>query len=155
MADESIREQIVANAATALAAINGSGDYHTALETIARSQLVPRNLDALPATHVREGEERIVDGPDPLITRILSLHVLGWIAREVDEPDALATMKNRLQADIERAVLTDPTRGGLAVNTRVAGSPAVDDLEADHLGAVQVDFEVLYRTRTHDPAQGL
>jgi hypothetical protein len=151
MASESIRELILQHCETSLAAVNGVGSYQLDLETVSRGQGAPSNLDVLPAARIAEGTESVTNGPDPLITRTLPITVTGWVRVSDDSLVSLATLRNRMQQDIETALLTDWTRGGLAVNTRLTGSRTPDDDEPDVLGSVEVSFELLYRTRHNNP----
>jgi hypothetical protein len=155
MASESIRERIGQHVDTTLAAITGVGDYHCRLEFIARSSGLPGNLIDLPAVHVTEGTETVSDGPLPFLTRMLALTLRGWIRKDDDDGLPLATWRNRLLQDLERALIADHTRGGLAINTRVAGTRILDDPDVDVVGAVELDLEILYRTKIGDPATSL
>jgi len=156
MATESIRERILQDVETSLAAITGTGEYHIALaeDGVDRGQLPPSNLDRLPALRVSEGEEEVIEGPTPYITRMLSVTVRGWISVPDESLDVpLPTLANRLMADIERAMLAGPTRGGLAQDTILVGSLIHDDDEKDVIGSVSVTFRVQYRTLRNNPAQ--
>mgnify|MGYP001293408630 CR=1 FL=1 len=113
------------------------------------------SLDGLPAVRLAEGPEAVTQGPVPLVSRQLELLVRGWIRCELDGMTDLATVRTRLQQDVETAILTDPTRGGLAVDTWLTGARALEDPEPDQLAALEVTFLVLYRTRYNDPTSGL
>lgn len=153
MATESIRERILQHVETSLAVIDGTGEYHTAVATIARGQADPSNLDELPAIRVTEGEEVLLEGSYPCVTRTLSVLVRSWVRVLDDRPDLmLPTLQNRLQADIERALLADPTRGGLAIVTSLMGSIPHEDEARDETGSVTQEFQVQYQTLRADPA---
>lgn len=153
MATDSIRERILQNRKAALALINGTGDYHIALGTVARSQEPPSNLDALPAAHLTEGDEEVTEGPHPLVTRMLAVIVRGWImAADAYADMELATLENRLLADIERAMLTEPTCGGLANIVSLTGSVINPDDEKDLTGNLSAAFLIQYQTQRDDPA---
>jgi hypothetical protein len=64
----------------------------------------------------------------------------------------LPTQTNRMLADVERALTTDPTRGGLAVRTDMTANSIVKDESPGILGQVTLDFEIQYWTRWGDPA---
>lgn len=151
MATASVRERILQHIETHLRDIDGLGDYHNRVETVERRQAEPSNLDVLPAIHLREGEEIITEGPNPLLTRMLTVVVAGWIRGAADL--GLATCRNQLLADIERAVLADATQGGLAVDTHLTGSLIEEDPEPGAIGALTLTFVVHYRTVRGNPAQ--
>jgi hypothetical protein len=153
MATESIRERIVQHVETSLSVITGTGEYHTAVATIARGQAEPSNLDELPAIRITEGEETVREGNYPCVTRWLSIQIRSWARVDPDLPDvSLPTVQNRLQADIERALLADPTRGGVAITTNLMGSVPNDDEARDETGSVTQEFQVQYQTLRADPA---
>lgn len=153
MATESIRERILQHVETTLAAITGTGEYHTRLETLARGQAEPSNLDQLPAVRIAEGEEVVEEGNNPCVTRTLSVLIRSWVSVPADDPSAsLPTLHNRLQADIERALLADPTRGGLAIVTSLMGSLPMEDEDRDVTGGVSQEFQIQYQTLRNDPA---
>lgn len=154
MATDAIRERILQHCEASLLVVNGIGVYQLPIRTVGRGQGDPSNLDELPSAYLQEGVETVVDGPDPLITRILPITVIGWCLVD-DETTPLATVRNRLQQDIETAILADQTQGGLAVNTRYTGSRIPDDREPGSLGSVEVSFEIHYRTRYNNPVTGL
>ncbi len=147
MASDSVRERIMEHCKTSVLGINGAGAYHLAMATVRRGELTPD--DPLPATGLSEGEETVTEGPSGLLTRILPVAVEAR-AQSVDVE--LPTLANRLLADVERSMLSDPTRGGLAVDTRMTENTALIDEAPGVLASVRVSFEVHYRTRRGDPS---
>lgn len=60
-----------------------------------------------------------------------------------------------LIADVRVAMLTDHTRGGLAVTTRGALDDVIDSEPSSPLGAAQMEFEIVFRTQYHDPSSAI
>jgi hypothetical protein len=149
VADEPIRERILQHCATSLAAINGTGAYHLALARITRGQPVPGDLGDLPAAWLEEGDEPISQDTNRLLTRELPLSVTVWVRSEAGD---LPTLTNRALADVERAMLADPTRGGLAKATTMIGNAVTRDEAPGVLGSARVDFSIQYFTAWGNPA---
>ena len=149
MADEPIRERILQHCETSLGAIDGTGQYHTALMTIARGRAVADALPNLPAAFLAEGDERIARDHNLLLTRELDITVEIWVRSAAGN---LPTLTNRALADLERALTADPRRGGLAVETDPTGSTSVHDEKPGVLASVQAGFTIQYRTVRGNPA---
>lgn len=97
----------------------------------------PTKLDATPTQHISW------DQPYALICYV--------IASETDEtpPDQRAMVR---RSDIEKALMVDPHRGGLAVDTFIE-APTLLENDIGLLGGVVVNITVRYRTRYEDPYQ--
>jgi hypothetical protein len=106
-----------------------------------------------PAVMVQEDGERVEYLAYPLAHRFLSVTVYGLSKTATttrDDPDGVA---RDMIADIERAILADPTRAGNAVDTRLTGNEVMG-IADDHVG-VSVTFEVNYRTHLQDPTRSI
>lgn len=146
---ESIRERILANCATSLLAINGTGNYHHALSAVERGKAVPEDLQNLPVAFIEEGDETYSQDTNLLLTRSLPITVEAWFRSEHGD---LPTQSNRMLADLERALLVDPLRGRLAQETTLVGNSTVRDESPGVLGSVRLQLEVQYHTLRRDPA---
>jgi hypothetical protein len=150
MPDEPIRELILQHCEASLWEIDGTGAYHTALRTVVRGKPVPEDdPSSLPAAFLDEGDETYLQEINLLITRTLPITVEARL-RSTD--GALPTLANRLFADIERAITTDPTQGGLAVRTELTASTILVDESPGILASVRAEFEITYHTRRGDPS---
>ncbi len=150
-----IREQIAANRATALEAIDGTGAYHNALAidpVRGPAPASPEDLTELPVVYLQDGDEGNPDeGTGGLLRWTLPLTVEGWL-RAGDATTGLPTLANRLLADIERAMMTSPTCEGLAKKLVITGRSTTVDVPPGSLATVRVTFEVQYTTKIGDPA---
>lgn len=150
MPSEPIRELILQDCAEALWLIDGTGEYHYALAAVRRGKAMPNLEDPLPITYLDEGDE---DQPEEdtnlLLKWSLPITVKGWL-RSSDA--SLHTLANRLLCDIERAMTFDPTRGGMAKKTTVAGRGITTDEAPGTLASVQMQFLVQYYTLRRNPA---
>ena len=71
----------------------------------------------------------------------------------IDSDDSEVTIDSRLntvRADVEKKIMTDPTRGGYAIDTEMDSSTFFDADDGGP-GGVAVKFGVHYRTKIDDP----
>ena len=80
----------------------------------------------------------------------LGLVLVAYVIPSDAAATPIDTLINRVRADIEKALQVDPTRGGLAVWTRPAGSQKFIQ-EGGATTGVAVFADVLYRTPANDP----
>ena len=102
-----------------------------------------------PAAMIATGQERVEVGAYPQHTRWLPVIVYGLLRvphSDDGDPEQVAAWAIE---DIERAILADETRGGLAVDTLLRATD-IDYSIRDRV-AVMVEFEVHYRTAWGDP----
>lgn len=146
-----ISEQITQHVLTTLAAVNGTGGYQVALSVVRRTKapIAAAHLQAV----LHEGDDQ--SDPDA------PLGYKGW-RREYAvqvyiltngpggcDPDDFHSTLNVARADVEKALMVDVTRGGLAHNTEISDPQEFNDV--DDCGGVIVFFSVTYRTDERDP----
>jgi len=139
---ESTRENILANIVTALAAIDGTGDYWTNIITSKRVLEIPTDLEVeeKPAIMV------ITAGAVELIENQHSYHdvhtmpvgIIGVLDRT--ETD-IGTAINRLMKDISIAMIADVTRGGYASMTWKR-SQVDQSVYFGNLGVCEMEFAI-------------
>jgi hypothetical protein len=147
------REAILANVDTSLRLINGTGSYATTVVTFdARPKAFADGLNADQLPYVGWMPRKGTDEPQGcyVIRRTqyvdIGAHVIG--ATE----DAATVALNALLADIDRAMLTDITRGGNAIQTLPAEAPDTNEGDADsidpahggYLGTAVVSYAIDY-----------
>lgn len=70
-------------------------------------------------------------------------------AQDPDDSDiSIDTKLNQIRSDIEKAIMTDTTRGGFAIDTMIHGAVFDDD---NGYSAVAVSFSVHYRVNELNP----
>lgn len=145
---EPIAWQIQANVKTALDNIDGTGDYFYSLDMnyADHQQNELLSLDAYVTTasieRANESEPNQRYEWRQTFSVTVSVPVASGSAGEIDQ--------RRLRAftDVARAVMADPHRGSLAIDTQVLGYEPAD--VADGRAGVIVSIEVWYRTRITD-----
>lgn len=150
---ESLREQVFDSIADALAAITAGGTYWYTPANVFRYDLPDVDAISFPTYVVADDSETVDRLTKPLAHRSLTVTVSAvHMAQIQDGPDRVA---RRLLQDIQTAVLADPTRGGLAVDTREVSSRL--DIAGPNEPQVMVEatFTVQYRTALANPASGI
>lgn len=151
---ESIKERIMQHILTALGTINKQNGYSVDIQSIQRYRHTGLNLVTVPLLHVREGDDLVLREKKcfPLVHRQLEVYV-----SYIDRPDQTETRSGdeiltAAGADIEKALLADPTRGGLALFTENPDwMEAVVSDDEPHL-AQAFRFLIDYRHHQKDPA---
>ena len=153
MADEPIRERILQHCKTSLLGMQQTSDFHFSPKSVTRGRANPdpTKLGELPAIFFTEDDEGIEEGPNPVLSRTLPIMVEAWVQSDYEE---LATMANRMLADLERSMTCEAnrTRGDLAIGTRITGNRIRIDEPPGSLASVQADFEIRYQTVEGDPS---
>lgn len=66
-----------------------------------------------------------------------------------DEADSIDTRLNQVEADIQKKLMEDPTRGGNAIDTIIL--PSMEFYEVDGFTGIEINIVVKYRTEIEDP----
>lgn len=108
---------------------------------------------------VHRGSPKMVDTDDPdggsaynFVTWLQPFAVVLTVVESETSETSVDERLDTIRADVERALLEDGTRGGLAIDTRL-GDPEYPepDKPNSNVGEVWVVFIVQYRTRYGDP----
>jgi hypothetical protein len=147
------RDSILANVHASLLLIDGTGSYLTTVKTVdAQPKAFADGLNAELLPYVgwmpRKGADVIIGSHVIRKTQYVDIgaHVVGATV------DAANTALNNLIEDIDRAMLTDVTRGGFAIQTLPAEAPDTTEGDADtidpahggYLGTAVLSFSIDY-----------
>jgi hypothetical protein len=155
MADTTIKERIMQNIAGALGSITKANGYSVDIASVQRYRYSGLNLATVPLLHLRAGDDEVMRDKmtAPYVARRFEVYV-SFVDRPDPNADARSSdeMLNAVGADIEKCLMADPTRGGLAIWT---GNPdwmeAVVNEDEPHL-AQAYRFPIDYRHHFKDPA---
>jgi hypothetical protein len=150
---DSLRELVMKNIKTTLATITTGGGYANTVASVQRYRTGGQSQTVFPMIIIREGAETSKDEPLGKISHQLAVDLLLIVvhdpatdARESDE------VMNSFLADVQKAMLTDRSRGGYAVDTKLLGSEPLD-VEDSNTDVQQVcSWEVHYRHSNTNPA---
>lgn len=162
MAD-SIREQIVENVKATLEGIDGVGDFTETVETVQRFEQSFDNdgnmdvsaygRDNLPTIILNAFGSEKIDGSANRTRRRMLISLATWLLHnnEVDSRTSDEIL-NAWAQDIERALMDDHTRGGLAYSTEVVMDQQIFDLAKfpDYIG-IESLVEIIYQHKRTDP----
>jgi hypothetical protein len=146
MAD-SRKHLIIDNCLATIGAITAGATYNRTVRKAVRNALTlpetPVN-DAVWIEHTAQTEVPLVSG---LAQATLTI-TFGCLV--VDASD-LGKAIDDIQADVERALAADVTRGGYALDTRVVRREEMVAESGSPLGGVLIDVEILYRHADGNP----
>lgn len=153
MPANSIRDDVLDNLKAALTGITAGADYHTTTTAVFGWRTPgPQSGAGWPAHSVLDLAEAVTvkQGTGTLQERRLTVLIqsLGMVADGAD-PDGYA---RNLLADVQKAIMVDPTRGGKAHTTSEGANRLMVDTPAAPFVVVELDVEITYRTRRGDPA---
>ena len=148
---EPIIEQIAEHIKTTVAGVTVGAGYHQTL-----SPIRPRRsdyADVSPADGnvlIWQENDSPADAAALTTTQFAQEFMLICVVLDSDsETDSIDTRINRVKSDLRKALMADPTRGGLAIDTAIGASQKIDDGEG--LSGIAVTVIVTYRTDLTDP----
>lgn len=144
-------ELIMQNVATTLAAIATPGYYNDVEAVVRLSQLsdVEQLKAQMPAILVTPPTLTLSDSRAAIVTATASFVVRGYLIAHTGQLAAL----EKLGADIRVALLTDWTRGGYALTTRVTSQELLVSAGemSEPVSAVDLTVEIEFRHLYQDP----
>ena len=144
----SIRENINVNLITSAKQMTKGAGYHYDWGSFFR-HLAPDEPEDVPAYGQQDTGEFISQIIYPLHERVLTVEIRGY--HYVSDPTQAGTVANYLLADLERMLMQDITRGGLAVDTRLIRNDTFIGYPATNGVTVAIVSEIDYRTLLTDP----
>jgi hypothetical protein len=118
---------------------------------VVRAPFYPQGAAAkLPGLAIRSGEEEPTDeGPARFVTRAYQVVIEVAIQATQDLDDQL----DAILVEVEQALRTDPSRGGLAIDTiyEATGQPEYDEDQGKPVAFLPITYRILYRVREDDP----
>ena len=151
-----IVEQIAANIETATNQITVAAGFNENLTCIRPNRLGYEG-SATPAdgkvvlrlADRRRDDENSIPGNPPAVCWWQMYALVAFVIAADDATTAIDIRNQQVAADLEKKLLTDPTRGGLAIDTVCRGAYTFDDGPA--FSGITVMVECQYRTRENDP----
>ena len=135
---------ILQNLLAALEAIATTGGYNLTIARVLDCQPLPAQLAPLPLVAVIAGDDAGRSLPCNLLEHTAKFEIVGYV--DVPFGSEATTRAGLLLADLQRAVLVDPRRGGAAIDTQIQKSLCTPQ-KNDTLAAVSLTIAVRY----HEP----
>jgi hypothetical protein len=147
-----IRESILENIKTTLAAIVAGETYNNTIASVERYKSNGNDLINVPCIIITAGPETKTPSPNPLYTCKLTVFIDIWNRQDETDTQATDTILDSLLGDIEKALMIDITRGGYAIDTNFLGNIPFDTVEGSpHIG-ITISVEIIYQHLWTDPA---
>lgn len=148
MAD-SVLEQIAKNVLDTLTGITVTNGFSQDLQVIrAPKKISPRHL--LVAIYQMPGDPT-EEAPIMTDESLQAFAAVAFVLPEETDNTPVDTYSNAIAADIEKALMNDYHRGGLAIDTIITSPIYFPPIEGGNYAGVTVNFNVLYRTALGDP----
>ena len=150
---ETVRERIIANLKTALEQITVTNGYQFDFTsaTVQRWSMHGNSLVNLPTIVISPGNEDEKAGPHPFDECFLTVYLDVFFVTDASDAVSTDTYLNRIQGDIKKAILSDPTLGGEAIDTDVAGTTPFETTDGQPYAGVIVEIGIRYRHLRTDP----
>jgi len=145
-------EAIMANLKTTLAGITVAAGFNTTVATVERVARNSNEADANPKPWiglVKMAAPKPIAYPFGQYRCTQPIAIFGYI--EESNPETKAAKLAKLEDDIIAAIHTDPTRGGVAITTGLAGLSETDEAQpssTETVGALSIQIEVIYDRTT-------
>lgn len=153
MPSDTIKEKILKNIKTTLESIKTSSGYENTIASVQRYQVNGQDTSEYPYIIIVQGDDEVAfQGPDPQITRAMTVHFDVFTRQDVvTDPRAGDELMNTLQDDIESALQSDATRGTNADDTGpvevMPQPPEEGSVDINSIMSVQIS----YRHQRTDP----
>lgn len=146
-----VRENILGNVKTTLEGITVVLGFANTIASVQRWDMRGKTSATTPYITIAAGTELKDPAPYPLYTCRMTVFVIVWVRQlssDVTKTDSLFSL---IVGDIEKALMTDPTRGGYAQNTVLRSNTPGESSDGEPEACMIIEVEILYRHRRDDP----
>ena len=150
---ETVRERILQDIKTTLEGVTIANGYNfdfTPL-TVQRWSMHGNRMVDMPMAVISPGDEDESSSPYPFEECVMAVYLDLFFVNDENDAVATDTYLNRLQGDIKKAILLDPTRGGDAIDTDVMGTTPFETTEAQPYAGIIIELKIRYRYLRSDP----
>lgn len=147
----SLREYILENLKTTLEGITVVGGYSNTILSVQRWNQKGNPLQAVPCIVINSGLEEKKPEPNPQATCKFSVYLDVWMRQDDDATDPSDKISASLLADVEKALMVDPTRGGYAEDTNIINNTPFETVDGQPSFGIIVELEIIYKHKLTDP----
>lgn len=148
----SVRENIIANIATAVGNVSTSNGYNNTLASVQRFQQAGLSVATVPTAVVNFDQERKNVGPADRVDCQLDVSIDVWAIHDTDAVSgSTSTLVDSLAADIEKAVMSDTSRGGYARDCYVESVTPFRLAEGQPYVGATLSVRIAYMHQLDDP----
>lgn len=150
-----IRENILEDIRTTLADITTANGFNNTIVSVQRWLQRGNDITLVPCIVISSGPEDKQPAPNPLMTCKLAIYLDVYTRQAESDTQATETILHSLLGDIEKALMADYTRSGLAQETNFRGNTLFQAVEGSpHVGII-IELEIIYQHNQDDPEQYL
>ena len=147
----SIRENILADLKTTLEAITIASGYNNTIASVQRWDSRGNNCVDVPCIVINSGQEEKRPEPNPQATCKFTVYLDIWDRQDDDETRSSDQIISGLLADVGKALMVDPTRGGNAEDTNILNNVPFETVEGQPSFGIIVELEIVYKHKLTDP----
>lgn len=149
---DTVRENIFENIQTTLAAIVAGGTYDNTIQRVERWKQHGQDFQgAMPLIVITSGPEKRSDRTYPLTICDLTVYLSLWTRQAESDSADSETVLNSILGDITKALKTDLTRGGYAVDTEITDIEPFDVVEGQPYSGLIITLAINYRHQQNNP----
>ena len=148
-----IREQILENIKSTLETIRVAAGYANDIASVQRWLQKGNTFRLIPCIIINAGPEEIEQTPNPLVTCKFTVYLDVFVRQEETDTVSTDALLNSLLGDIEKALMIDYTRAGLAENTNIKSNMTFEAVEGQPNAGIVVELEIIYQHLITDPEQ--
>ncbi|PIV38946.1 MAG: hypothetical protein COS29_05240 [Candidatus Omnitrophica bacterium CG02_land_8_20_14_3_00__42_8] len=146
-----VRESILENLKITLETVSIANGYHNDIASVQRWRQSGNSLVAVPCIVINAGPEEKEPVPDPFTTCKFTVYLDVWMRQDAADPQATDTLLNSLLGDIEKALMLDYTRSGVAKDTNIKSNVLFETLEGQPQAGIIIELEIIYQHKQNDP----
>ncbi|MCD6459406.1 hypothetical protein J7L67_01910 [bacterium] len=149
-----IREKIMQNLVTTLEGITTGNGYNNTINAVYRWEQTGNSLVDVPVIELNIAGEDTENSPNPYTTATLSVMIDLFVRHDKSNfSGSTDAYLITFLADITKALMTDNTRGGNAIDTVITGNSPFDIVDGQGFTGLTVIIDILYRYKIYDITQ--
>jgi len=152
MPNKTVKEQILEDLEKSLKGIKRINGFDNNIEVVERWDQRGNDKSTIPCLFIHTGNETKENRPSFVTGCTLTAHLDLWtIHDKAKYPGSTDELLNSFAYDIEKAVMADIQRSGLAERTTVSDIDLFETVEGQPYAGVITTLEIKYRHKTGDP----
>lgn len=146
---DTIREKILDNIKTALDGISIVGGYVNNIASVQKYAQQGNDLSSVPCAIISAGQENKEHRPSFIVACSLTVLIDVYTIAPTDTDASL----NSLLGDVEKALMVDYTRGGIANNTKITQVIPFESTEGQPYCGLIISVDIDYYHKSSDSTQ--
>ena len=148
---DSRREQIMKNIKVVLEQIKTDSGYENTIKNVQRFDDRGNNSTETPYIVILEDDDDARPEPDPNYTYNFPIMIDVFISQTAEDLLSTAERVNSILADVQKALMADHTRGGVAITTDLLGSSPFSKTQGQPNSGITQRIIVEYQCSRTDP----